>query len=194
MRGRFIGALLACIALAAPALARPPAPPEAERAAPGRDGWFVAEDSGCWVWGEQFPATTILRFAGPCPAGPAEGPGQGSWHLRAEGRDRSYRFGGTLRNGRLYGLGWYDYGEGGRYEGAFRSNQFHGHGVYVWENGDRYDGQWRGHLPDGPGIFATATEAWQGHWREGCLFDGARVVVALARDDEECAALAPAAK
>jgi hypothetical protein len=38
------------LCLAPMAFARPPAPPEAERAVPGRPGWSVAADSGCWIW------------------------------------------------------------------------------------------------------------------------------------------------
>jgi hypothetical protein len=188
--------LLVLAALLAPlaALAQPPAPPDAERAAPGRAGWSVAPGTGCWLWNQVPREGEQLTFSGDCPQGPAEGPGEGEWRWVEDGRPVVQRFGGVLRNGRLHGPGYYAFGEEDRYDGAFREGLFHGHGVHVWPDDRRYSGEWRDDVPHGPGVYADADGTVTGTWRSGCLFDGDSLVMAIGRTDEECAEVARSAR
>jgi hypothetical protein len=188
--------LPACLALfallaATPALARPPAPPEAERAMPGRPGWTAAEDSGCWIWNAEPRGIETLTFTGACPAGPAEGEGEGVWRWTEDGTAHVERFGGTLRDGRLDGRGYYDFGDGERYDGGFRANLFHGQGVHVWSGGRRYEGMWENDFPHGQGVYTDPDNRVAGMWRSGCFFEGGELVMTIGREDDECAAFIP---
>lgn len=182
---------LFALLLASPAVARPPAPPEAERGIPGRAGWTAAEDSGCWIWNEAPRGVETLHFKGDCPDGPANGPGEGAWRWTEEGKDHAERFGGTFRDGRLDGQGFYEFEEGERYDGGFRANLFHGHGVHVWPGGRRYEGMWEDDFPNGPGVYTDADGTVSGTWRSGCFFEGGALVMTIGREDEECAAFIP---
>ncbi|WP_198374936.1 hypothetical protein [Neoroseomonas rubea] len=191
MPRRLACVLLLGLLMAPAALARPPAPPEAERAVPGRPGWSVAEDSGCWLWNKNPKEGETLAFTGPCPAGPADGEGEGVWRWTENGRAEVERFGGTLRDGRLEGQGWYEYGENERYDGAFRRNDFHGHGVHVWPGGGRYEGLWEDDFPHGQGVYTDADGRVAGMWRSGCFFEGGQLVMTIGREDAECVAFIP---
>jgi hypothetical protein len=177
--------------LAPSALARPPEPPAAERAGLDRPGWSVAAENGCWLWNRYPRAGESVDFTGPCPAGPAEGEGEGTWRWTEEGRAATQRFGGTFRNGRLEGQGWQDLGEDGRYEGAFRNGVAHGQGVHVWPDGSRYEGLWEDDFPNGEGSYTDARGRVAGGWRSGCLFDGGALVMTIGRENAECEAFIP---
>ena len=174
-----------------PAAAKPPAPPPGEVGQPGRPGWSVAADSGCWVWNDDPKPDEVLVFTGPCSQGPVEGAGQGEWRWTAEGRNMVQRFGGSFRDGRNDGPGFYEFGDGERYTGDFRAGAFHGEGAIVWSDGTRFEGQWRDDLPDGPGVYTSPDATVRGVWRAGCLFDGGTLLLAVARDRAECETLAP---
>ena len=201
--------LLLTLLLAGPALAqpnrpaqpRPSAPPAETRAQPGRPGWAVDAQSGCWLWNPNPRPGATARWRGACPRGPAQGLGEAEWRWSEDGRPRLDRYAGTLRDGRVDGEGsitqangdfyqgglreWRPHGQGiailgngNRYIGEFEDGLRHGQGSMLWANGDQYDGQWRGDLPDGPGSLMRGAEpALSGQWRGGCLRLSGRLVV-----------------
>lgn len=174
----------------APTGRRPAAPSSASLAAPGRPGWVVDAVSGCWLRQHRFQPGMEVRWSGRCPGGPASGEGTAVWRWPGPEGERVSRYNGSLREGRMEGLGvlteasgdryegeWRDgmrhgrgafiSASGGRYEGGFRFGLWHGRGIAEWANGDRYEGEWRDGRSHGQG-----TQQWRsgnqysGEWRD----------------------------
>jgi len=78
------------------------------------------------------------------------------------------RYYGSLREGKLSGLGRIEWDDGRRYEGAFREGLFHGRGKLVMRFGATYDGDFAKGLFDGRGRYESETgEIYEGDFKAG---------------------------
>jgi hypothetical protein len=132
---------------------RPPRPPAAILAQPDRPGWTVDARNGCWVWNADPHPDQVVVWNGPCPRGPAEGPGSGEWRNPRHGLRGVDRFSGVMRNGRLEGQGTYVWSYGDRYEGEWRNGRRDGRGTFTTFRGGRLEGEFREDRANGPGIY-----------------------------------------
>jgi len=101
------------------------------------------------------------------------------WDWHPDQQDRAVWSGGCL-SGKKNGLGmiqWFEHGQRvDRFEGTYLSGKREGFGRYVWNATNRFEGQYLDDVPNGFGTAILAGETFTGHWKNGCLRKGSRVI------------------
>lgn len=133
------------------------------------------------------PARGVMRWAGPCRDGFAEGKGELKW---SDASGLSYRleatlergqvvgegtltsaegsYIGTLQDGKPHGAGYIKSPKDGLYEGGFVNGKRHGQGIAIWVDRSRLEGEWRDGKLNGFGRATfTMGGAYEGEWKDG---------------------------
>jgi hypothetical protein len=145
---------LMTLAIAVPALAVSPVPPEKPR-------WTTDSSNGCRVWDRAPQRDQTVTWSGPCPGGVAQGQGVLQWFIKDT---PTHRFEGELHEGKMQGRGIliHVWPIAHRYEGEFFDGEKHGRGVTltlkskILPDGFRYEGEYQNGWPHGRGILTTA--------------------------------------
>ena len=86
----------------------------------------------------------------------------------------------TEVDGLKHGKGVVQWSEHGqtidRFEGSYRFGRREGPGRYVWNAAHRFEGNYADDVPDGYGTLHLGDQTMSGHWHNGCLAVGGRVV------------------
>ena len=99
------------------------------------------------------------------------------WHPEP---DDKVTWTGSCRDGLKHGKGVVQWSEHGqtidRFEGSYRFGRREGPGRYVWNAAHRFEGNYADDVPDGYGTLHLGDQTMSGHWHNGCLAVGGRVV------------------
>ena len=155
LRGVGVGALSACLMLAAPVA--------------HAGAWLADVKSGCQVWDPNPQLDETVIWSGACAKERAEGFGAAQWF---KGGVRIETDEGEWRDGRQTGKGIQTWPTG-RYDGELSDGEPNGRGVLTLQK-LRYEGEFRDGKPNGIGSLTTGSETVQGNWKDGCLQGGQR--------------------
>jgi hypothetical protein len=105
------------------------------------------------------------KWSGPCKDGYADGTGTVEWFAEGE---RTLRFEGNLKRGRMHGEGYTENARMMRYEGGFLDGKRHGKGIMLQADRTRYEGEWKDDEQDGTGSMTYSTGGrYEGQWKAG---------------------------
>ena len=152
LRGVGVGALSACLMLAAPVA--------------HAGAWLADVKSGCQVWDPNPQLDETVIWSGACAKGRAEGSGTAQW-FKAGVRIETDE--GEWRDGRQTGKGIQTWPTG-RYDGELSDGEPNGRGVLTLQK-LRYEGEFRDGKPNGIGS-ADDWERNRARQLEGRMFTG----------------------
>jgi hypothetical protein len=114
------------------------------------DGWLFDTEAGCRMWDWHPDPDDKVTWSGACRGALKHGKGVAQWTEHGQAIDR--------------------------FEGTYRFGRREGFGRYVWNKDHRFEGNYADDVPDGYGTVQLAGLKLSGHWRNGCLTEGGRVV------------------
>ena len=122
---------------------------------------------GDYFWGKPKKGKIIWKdgswYEGEFEDGKLSGIGIYDW-----GNNRKYL--GEWKNGKFEGKGKLMYSDGTYYEGEFSGGKKNGFGKYVWDVNKYYIGQWKDDKPNGKGTYNKYGKETKGFWADGHLF------------------------
>jgi len=76
------------------------------------------------------------------------------------------KYQGKFNNGRLNGEGTFTMANGDKYVGGFSNDRTNGYGEYIFANGDTYKGQWKDGSKFGIGTYTSSSRIYTGIWKD----------------------------
>ncbi|MBI3199848.1 MAG: hypothetical protein HYZ40_20485 [Rhodospirillales bacterium] len=114
------------------------------------DGWLFDTEAGCRMWDWHPEPGDKVTWSGACRDGLKHGSGVVQWTEHGQPIDR--------------------------FEGSYRFGRREGFGRYTWNATHNFEGNYADNVPDGLGTVRLGGETLAGHWYNGCLTIGGRVV------------------
>ena len=114
------------------------------------DGWVLDPKAGCRMWDWQPDSRDRAVWSGSCSHGQKDGLGVVQWFERGQRIDS--------------------------FEGTYRGGKREGIGRYVWNEESMFEGEYANDIPNGFGTVNLFGETFAGHWKNGCLRQGSRVI------------------
>lgn len=122
---------------------------------------------GDYFWGKPKRGKIIWKdgsnYDGEFENGKINGIGTYDW-----GNNKKYI--GNWKEGKMDGRGKFIYSDGTYYVGEFVDGKKNGQGKYVWEENKYYIGQWKDDKPNGKGVYYKYGKETKGFWADGHIF------------------------